>query len=419
MADIGVERRGSTVLTGRVTKTFSALQFYNYRLWFLGQLVSLVGTWMQTTAQGFFIYDLTGSPAYLGIVGFAAGVPSWFLMLYGGVIADRFPRRQMLMFTQTAMMLFALALAALVFTGLVQPWHIVVLAFLSGIANAFDAPARISFVREMVDRENMANAIALNSTMFQAATVVGPAVAGLTYAVIGPAWCFVINGVSYLAVLVALWFMRIEKKEIKPSTKSPIEELKEALVYVRQHELIRTLILIAAVVSIFGLGFVTLMPAWAVQVLGGDATTNGLMQSARGVGALAAALMIATLGNFKQKGKLMTLGSFVFPVLLILFAFITSIPLSLLVLVGVGWGFMVLFNLLNVLTQHLVDDNLRGRVMSIYTLTFFGGMPIGALWAGALAEQFGEPSTVIIGALLSLAFSVFVFWKIPQVRKLG
>jgi MFS family permease len=418
MADLGVQGRTISAVNGRVTKTFAALQFYNYRLWFLGQLVSLVGTWMQMTAQGFFVFELTGSPAYLGIVGFAAGVPSWFLMLYAGVIADRFPRRTLLMIAQVAMMILAFVLAALVFTGLVEPWHIVLLAFLTGIANAFEAPARISFVRELVDREHMSNAIAMNSTMFQAATVAGPAIAGVTYATFGPAWCFVINGISYLAVLVALWFMRIEREETKPSTKSPLEALKEGLNYVVHHSLIRTMILIAAVASLFGFAFVTLMPAWAVNVLGGDSATNGYMQSARGIGALAAALMIASLGNFKQKGKLMTIGSFVFPILLIVFAFITSIPLSLLVLVGVGWGFMLLFNLLNVLTQHLVDDNLRGRVMSIYTLTFFGGMPIGSLWAGALAEQFGEPITVIVGALISLAFSAFVFWKMPQIRKL-
>jgi len=413
-----VSSRMNTRAMGRVSRTFAALSFYNYRLWFGGQLVSLVGTWMQMTAQGFFVYELTGSPAYLGIVGFASGVPSWFLMLYGGVIADRFPRRTLLLLTNTAQMIFAFALAALVFTKLVEPWHIVLLALLAGIANAFDAPARISFVRELVDREHMTNAIAMNSTMFQMATVVGPAVAGITYATLGPAWCFAINGISFLGILIALWFMRIEKQELKPSAQSPLEDLKEGLNYVWHHSLIRTMILIAGVTSVFGLAFITLLPAWAVSVLDGDATTNGLMQSARGVGALIGALMIASLGNFKQKGVLMTIGSFVFPILLIVFAFVENVPLSLIVLVGMSWGFMVMFNLLNVLTQHIVEDNLRGRVMSIYTLTFFGGMPIGSLLAGAAAEQFGEALTVLVGALISLAFAVFVFWKMPLVRRL-
>lgn len=418
MADSRVQERTTPVTPGRMTRTFAALNYYNYRLWFMGQLVSLFGSWMQTTAQGFLVFQLTNSPVYLGIVGFAAGVPSWLFMPFGGVVADRVPRRTMMVITQTSMMLMAFILAALAFTGVVQPWHIVVLAFGVGVATAFDAPARQSFVLEMVEREHMSNAIALNSTMFQLATVVGPAVAGLTYAAIGPAWCFFVNGVSYIAVIVALLMMKIKPLEVRMRTKTAFEDLKEGFSYVAGHGLIRTLILIAAVVSLFGMAFVTLMPAWAVTVLGGDAATNGWMQSARGLGALVGALMIASLGNFKHKGTLLTIGTFVFPILLIVFAFVTSTPISLLVLVGVGWGFMVLFNMLNTLVQGIVSDELRGRVMSIYTLTFFGGMPIGALWTGAVAERFGEPPTVILGALISLAFAAFVWFKMPQVRKL-
>lgn len=404
--------------TARAARTFAALNYYNYRLWFVGQLVSLIGSWMQTTAQGFLVYQLTGSPAYLGIVGFAAGVPSWIFMLYGGVVADRLPRRTLLVVTQTAMMILAFVLAALTFTGLVQPWHIVVLAFGVGIANAFDAPARQSFVLEMVEREHLSNAIALNSTMFQMATVVGPAVAGLTYAVVGPALCFTINGISYIAVIVALLLMRIKPLPEKPFRKSTLEDLKEGLQYVYKHSLVRTLILIAAVVSLFGMSFVTLLPAWAVDVLGGDAATNGWMQSARGVGSLIGALMIVSLGNFRGKGKLLTIGNITFPLILIAFAFIRLVPLSLLALVGAGWAFMILFNMLNTILQSIVSDDLRGRVMSIYTLTFFGGMPIGALWAGAVAEQIGEPVTVIFSAVISLAFALFVFWRIPKIRAL-
>lgn len=418
MADLGVRRQTALPVSARVTRTFAALNYYNYRLWFTGQLVSLFGSWMQTTAQGFLVYQLTNSPVYLGIVGFAAGVPSWIFMLYGGVIADRVPRRTLLVITQTSMMFMAFILAALAFTGLVEPWHIIVLAFGVGIANAFDAPARQSFVLEMVEREHMSNAIALNSTMFQLATVTGPAVAGLTYAAIGPGWCFLINGISYIAVIVALLMMKIKPLPIKARAKSTIEDLREGLHYVATHNLIRTIILIAGVVSLFGLAFVTLMPAWAVNVLGGDATTNGLMQSMRGVGALIGALMIAALGNFKHKGKLLTIGSLVFPLLLLAFAFVRWTPLSLILLVGVGWGFMVLFNLLNTVLQSIVSDDLRGRVMSIYTLTFFGGMPVGSLWAGAVAEQIGEPITVMIGAVVSLAFAAVVLWRMPQIRKL-
>lgn len=402
----------------RVTRTFAALNYQNYRLWFMGQLVSLIGSWMQTTAQGYFVYQLTDSPAYLGLVGFAAGAPAWLFMMYGGVIADRFPRRTLLVLTQTTMMALALVLAGLTFAHLIQPWQIVALAFGLGVANAFDAPARQSFVLEMVEREHLTNAIALNSTMFQVATVVGPAVAGLTYAAVGPAWCFMLNGLSYLAVIVALLLMKLKPLPRQARHKSAFDDLREGLHYLFRHSIIRTLVLIAAVVATFGLGFVTLLPAWAVSVLGGDATTNGLLQSTRGLGALAAALMIASLGNFKFKGRLLTLGTFVFPLTLILFAFIRSVPLSLLVLVASGWGFMVVFNMLNTLLQTNVSDELRGRVMGIYSLTFFGGMPLGALWVGAVAEQIGEPLTVILGATISLAFALFVYWKIPKIRAL-
>jgi MFS family permease len=418
MADIGVPRTRTGSAGVRLSRTFAALSYRNYRLWFIGQTVSMAGSWMQMTAQAFLVYQLTNSPAYLGLVGFAGGVPSWLFMLYGGVVADRLPRRTLLIITQSAMMIMAFILAGLTFAGIVQPWQIVALAFGVGVANAFDAPARQSFVLEMVDREHMSNAIALNASMFQMATVVGPTIAGLLYAWVGPAWCFAVNGFSYLAVIVALLLMKIDLAPVKTRAKSTFHDMRDGLKYVAQHERIRTLVAIAAIISLFGMAFVTLMPAWAVDILGGDATTNGLMQSARGVGALIGALMIASLGNFKWKGKLLTLGTFMFPVFLIVFAFVTSTPVSLLLLVGVGFAFMIVFNLLNTMLQSLVNDDLRGRVMSIYSLTFFGGMPVGALWAGALAEQYGEPITVIIGAVISLVFALLVFWKMPNIRKL-
>ncbi len=399
-------------------QTFAALHYRNYRLWFVGQLVSLVGTWMQSTAQGYLVFQLTNSPAYLGYVGFAAGIPSWIFMLYAGVIADRMPRRTLLVITQTTMMILAFILAALTFMHLVQPWHIVVLAFALGVANAFDAPARQAFVLELVEREDMTNAIALNSTMFNSATVVGPAVAGLTYAVLGPAWCFTLNGLSFIAVIVALLMMRIKPLITEARATSAMEDLKEGLRYVISHPIIRTVIGVVSVTSLFGMAYATLIPAWAVTVLGGDATTNGLLQSARGLGALLGALMIAALGRFRFKGKLLTLGTFVFPALLLVFAVVRGVPLSLLALVGVGWGFMILFNMANTVIQTQVSDELRGRVMGIYTLTFFGLMPVGALLAGAVADRISEPITVIISALVTLGFAVLIWLRVPQLRTL-
>jgi MFS family permease len=401
-----------------VQQTFAALKYRNYRLWFTGQLVSLFGTWMQTTAQGYLVFQLTQSPAYLGYVGFAAGVPAWLFTLYGGVIADRMPRRTLMLITQTAMMILAFVLAGLVFADLVQPWQIVTLAFLLGIANAFDGPARLAFVVELVDREDLTNAIALNATMFNLATATGPAIAGITYALIGPAWCFLLNGLSFLAVIWAL--LRMKLAPPKPAAKrgSTWADLGEGVRYILRHPAIRTLIGLVGMTSLFGISFATLFPAWAVDVLGGDATTNGLLQSARGLGALLSALVLASLGRSRFKGKLLTLGTIAFPLLLLLFVFVRALPLALLVLVGTGIAVILIMNVANALVQGLVPDALRGRVMSVYSMTFFGCMPLGALWIGAVAEYASAPIAMTIGALVSLAFGALLFVFAPWVRRL-
>jgi MFS family permease len=352
------------------------------------------------------------------LVGFVSGIPTWLFMLFGGVVADRMPRRNLLVITQTAMMILAFILAALTAVGLVQPWHIVLLAFLLGVANAFDAPARMAFVLELVDREDLTNAIALNATMFQTATAVGPAVAGLTYATLGPAWCFTINGISFLAVIAALLRMHVQPLAVRQRATSALHDLAEGLRYVARHSIIRTLIAVIGMVSLFGMAYATLFPAWAVMILHGDATTNGLLQSARGLGALLGALMIASLGRFKFRGKLLTLGTVLFPVLLVVFSAISVLPLALLVLVAVGWAFMIVMNMANTLVQMQVSDELRGRVMAVYSLVFFGFMPIGALWAGTLAQWVGPPLAVVFGAVVAFAFAVGLYIFVPKVRAL-
>ncbi len=400
-------------------RTFAALRYRNYRLWFTGQLVSSIGTWMQITAQSFLVFQLTHSTAYLGYVGFAAGIPSWLFMLYAGVIADRVARRTLLMITQATMMLLAFVLAALAFSQLVQPWHIVLLALALGTANAFDAPARQVFAFELVDRRDLTNAIALNSSLFNLASVLGPTVAGLTYAAFGAAWCFALNGVSFIAVIVALLLMRLPARQVIPRRQSALMQLKEGVSYTRGHVLLPTLIAIPGVAALFGSAYATLLPAWAVEILGGDATTNGLLQSARGIGSLVGALMIAALAHFGGRGRWLTVGTFVYPLLLLAFAAAGSLPLSFITLVGVGWGSMVLFNMANTLVQTHVSDALRGRVMSIYTLTFFGGMPIGALWAGAVAQFIGAPLTIVVSAIVSLVFAVLFWVRVPELRRLA
>jgi MFS family permease len=401
----------------RLQETFIALKHYNYRLWFVGQVVSLVGTWMQSTAQGYLIYQITHSPAYLGIVGFVGGAPALLFTLFGGVIADRLPRRRLLVITQSVMMILAFILAVLTFTHVVLPWHIIVLAFLLGVANAFDAPARTSFVLELVDRQSMTNAIALNSTMFNIATVVGPSVAGLTYAAIGPAWCFTLNGVSFIAVIIALLLMRIKLEPQPPRRAAAWAELGEGIRYVLRNRMILSLIGSVGIVSIFGIGMMNLLPAWATDVLHGDVTTNGWLVSARGFGSLISALMLAYWGTRKLRGKLWTYGAIVMPVTLFIFAWVHWLPLSLVTLLGVGWGFMMVTNNSQAIVQTLVPDVLRGRVMGVYTLIFFGSMPIGSLLAGSVAEWIGEPLTVMIGAgfLLLLAIASWVF--LPDIRR--
>lgn len=401
----------------RLNNTFAALRYRNFRLWFSGQIVSLFGTWMQTTAQGFLIYELTRSPAYLGYASFASGAATWLFMLYGGVVADRVPRRTVLLCTQSYMMLLALVLAVLTALAVVQPWHILVLAFLLGVGNAFDAPARQAFVLEMVGREDLTNAIALNATMFNTAMAVGPAASGLVYAWLGPTVCFFVNGLSFLAVIAALLAMRLEDRP--PPVRQPaLRALSQGLRYALREPSIRALVGLAAALTLFGFSYVTLFPAWAVAVLGGNATTNGWLQSARGVGALAAALLIASLGRFDFRGRLLTVGSLAFPVVLLVFAFFRPIPLALAGAAGVGFASLMTLNLTNSLLQTTTSDELRGRVMSLYTLTLFGLMPIGALLTGLVAEHFSEPSAVAAAALATLACTASIAVLAPRLRRL-
>jgi predicted MFS family arabinose efflux permease len=398
--------------------TFAAFQYRNYRLWFIGQLASLFGTWMQSTAEGFLIYELTHSAAYLGLVGFANGIPAWLFMLYGGVISDRMPRRNLLAITQSIMMVLAFILAGLTFSGAIQPWHIILLAFLLGIANAFDAPARMAFISELVERPVMGNAIALNSGMYNIAIAVGPALAGLTYAWLGPAWCFTINGISFIAVIAALLSMRMPPFVAAGHHTSALGELRDGLNFVAKHSSVRALILIVGAATLLGISHATLLPEWAVDVLHGGVTINGLMLSARGLGALSGALMIASLGAFRFHGKLLNLGLIILPFSLMIFSVIRWAPLALLTLAVVGWGWIVTVNLCNILTQALVSDELRGRVMGIFSLTFQGTMPIGALLVGSTAEWLGSPITIFSAAALLFIFAWWVWLRMPQVRRL-
>jgi MFS family permease len=399
-------------------RTFAALRYRNYRLWFVGQLVSLLGTWMQGTAQGYLVYELTHSTAYLGTVAFATGMPSWLFMLYAGVVADRVSRRAMLILTQLAMLVFSAFLAVLAFTGWVQAWHLVALGFALGVANAFDAPARQSILLELVDRQDLTNAVALNSIMFNTATALGPAAGGLIYAWIGPGWCFTINALSFLAVLAALALLRLAPRREEPPRTSALADLREGLRYVAHDRRILAILALVSLITIFGISYVALLPAWAVKILHGDSTTNGFLQSARGVGAVLCALTIASLGRTRIKGRLLVVGTFALPIALLVFASLRSTPLALAALVGVGASLILFYSLANTLVQTIADDALRGRVMGVYSFTFFGFLPIGALLAGTAAEALTEPWTVAAGAGVILVCAVVMQLLYPGLRRL-
>ncbi|MEW6654678.1 MAG: MFS transporter [Bacteroidota bacterium] len=396
------EKYSTELLSGKISfkNTFAALSFKNYRLWFSGQLVSLFGSWMQSTAFGYFIFELTQSPAFLGYVGFASGIPAWLFTFYGGVIADRYSKRTILIITQSWMMMLALILSIFTFAGIVQPWHLIVVSFLNGAGNAFDSTARHAFARELVDKKYLTNAIALNSTMFNTATAIGPAIAGITYAVLGPAWCFMINAVTYIAVIYNL----IKIKPIKinmPQTKSSVmNEIKAGFSYLRMNNNLTVIITLTSLLSFFGMGLVTLFPAWAVNILDGDSITNGYLQSARGVGALIFALIIAAVNHLILRGKYLSYCTIALPHLLLIFSFNRSFLISIILLVLIGGVLITMFNLANGLIQTIVDEEYRGRILSFYSFSFFAFYPLGSLWIGMLAELFTTPNAILINSVL-------------------
>jgi MFS family permease len=400
-------------------RTFAALRHPNYRLYFTGQLISLVGTWMQNVAQGWLVYQLTGSPLYLGLVSFMASIPVLFLSLGAGVLIDRLPRRTVLLATQTTAMTLALILSILVFTNVVQPWHVLVLSFLLGVSQAFDGTARQTFVKDMVGKEDMMNAIALNSALFNMSRIIGPALAGITLAAVGPALCFLLNGLSFLAVIFGIWRMELPKFVPPARAVSLVSEIKEGLSYIRDNETMRILMLVISISSIFGFAYNALLPAYAQDVLHVDAQGLGFLSAASGIGALGGALLMASFGQSMRKGMLLTLGSLLFPVMLILFALNGAFLGALLLLVAASFGAMIQNTTANTLVQTNVPDRLRGRVMSVYMLTLFGFSPLGALQAGVFAEHFGVPIGIASGAVVALAFGFLILWRVPRLRRLA
>ncbi|MBP7692899.1 MAG: MFS transporter [Anaerolineales bacterium] len=399
-------------------KTFAALRHRNFRLYFGGQLISVAGTWMQSVALGWLVYQLTHSELTLGLVGFASAIPALLISPWGGVVVDRAPKRVVLICTQGTAMLLAFLMAALTFTGAIQVWHVIALSAALGMVNAFDGPARQAFVVEMVGRADLTNGIALNSMMFNSARVIGPALAGVLLAVLGASWCFLLNGLSFLAVIAGLLAMRLQPHERRLATGSPWQQLVAGLGYVFRHVEIFALLLLALIFSVFGISYGTILPAFVDQILGAGPTVFGAVNAATGLGAVVGAFMVARFGDRGERGRWLAWANLAFPLILIAFAFTTYLPASLALAFGLGVGFMLEFTLINTILQTRLPDEVRGRVLSLYTLTFFGFAPFGNLAIGVLSEAWGLSATIAASALTALALAGVVLLIVPRVRRL-
>ena len=397
---------------------FAAMRHRNFQLYFGGQLVSNIGTWMQIIAQGWVVYQISRSELSLGLVAFASAIPVLVISPWGGVVVDRVSRRKLLILTQSGAMLLAFILAALMFQNAVQEWHVVVLAALLGVVNAFDAPARQAFVPEMVGKEDLPNAIALNSMMFNSARVIGPAVAGLVLGLVGAAWCFTLNGISYLAVILGLLLMEIPAREKIQHSNSPWQQLKGGLRYAAGNREISSLILLSLVFSIFGISYATILPAFVEKTLHQGALTYGWINTATGLGALTSAFLMAHRLSHGRRGRWLVLTNIAFPLILIAFSLTSVFALSALLAYGLGVGFMIQFTTINTLLQTRVEDEFRGRVMGLYTITFFGFAPFGNLLIGFLGEKLGLGIGMTLFAVCSLVLSRIVLMRTPEIQKL-
>ena len=381
----------------------------NYRLFFSGQAISLVGFWMQAIAQSWLVYRLTDSPFLLGLVGFAGQVPVLLVSPFAGVVADRVNRRSVLFVTQGAMMACACVLAGLTLADVVRVWHIVAIALIAGTANAFDVPTRQSFTIQMVGREDLPRAIALNSIMFNGARLIGPAIAGVLVATVGEGFCMALNGASYIGVLAGLWLMRLEP-QVPRAPSHPLTDLREGFVYVTTHRQMRTLLLLLASSSLFGTSYLTLMPIFARDILHGGSDALGFLMAAVGAGALVGALSVARVPAHVLP-RVPFLAAACFGAALVAFSQSTSFALSLLALVPAGFGMMMMGISTNTLVQASVDDAMRGRVMAYYVMAFIGMVPLSALAAGALSHEIGAPDTLSLGGVLTVVAAAVAYLR--------
>ena len=396
-----------------------AFRSRNYRLFFAGQGLSLVGSWMTQVATVWVVYQLTNSSWLLGIVGFTSQIPHLILLPFAGVLADRWNRHQVIVWTQILSMIQSLTLAVLALTGVVDIWHLIGLSLFQGIVNAFDAPARQAFVPEMIERkEDLANAIALNAAMFNGARLIGPAVAGVVLATVGAGVCFLIDGISYIAVIIALLAMKLKPKTIKPISGNALQRLKEGFAYTFGFPPIRAIILLLALVSFWGMQYTVLVPIFATKILNGGADALGYLMAASGIGALFGAVYLSTRKSIVGIGKIIAYSPALMGMAIVGFAVSRVMWFSLLMMLLSGLGFILQFASSNTFIQTIVEDDKRARVLSIYTMAFFGVIPFGNLFAGGLANYIGAPNTLILSGVICVLGSIYFARQLPSLKPL-
>ncbi|MFH0855839.1 MAG: MFS transporter [Candidatus Omnitrophota bacterium] len=397
---------------------FSSLKVRNFRIYWFGAFVSLIGTWIQQVAQSWLVFQLTNSAFLLGVVGFLSSIPIFLLSLFGGVLADRLNKRNILILTQSIFMLLAFALGFLTQIKLITPAQVMFIALLNGVVMAFDAPARQSVIVELVGKTHLFNAIALNSVAFNSSRIIGPAFAAILVATIGMSGCFYINAVSFLAVIVALLAIKVNRGENYARPKGALEDLKEGLIFIKSHRLILALMSFVAVVSLFGVAHIILMPILANDILKVGVKGLGVLMSVSGLGALLGALILARLGDFRKKGRFLSFSTLLFSISLIIFGLSKTYWLSLAAIFFVGGASVTSIALVNTLLQIKVEDKFRGRVMSVFMVTFAGFMPFGNLIAGSLAQGLGVSFAVTCGGVICAAFFVTVNILYPGIREI-
>ena len=403
--------------TGARRYGFWALAHRNFRLFFIGQGISLVGTWMQNVGEGWLILTLTNSPFYVGLTAALSSVGVLLFSLYAGVIADRVDKRRFIILMQLAFMIEAFTVSILIWTNAIAVWQVLVLATTLGIASAFDIPMRQAFVVEMVGKDDLMNAIALNSSLFNAARVIGPAIAGLLIGTVGIAWCYFVNGLSYIAVIAGLLMMRLPYDARPPKTTSAWTGFREVLAYLRNDRRLRVLMILTAILSVFGFPYIAMMPVFARDVLNRGATGYGALTSSIGIGAVIGALGIALASaRIRARGRLMLIGGTAFGILLILFSASRVLALSMVLLGLAGCAMIVNNSLTNTLIQTTAPDHLRGRVMGFYSFVFVGMAPFGAFLFGLVAQHVGVPATLAAGGAIVALAVMIAGWAVPEIR---